>query len=236
VTLVSSIVTQAFRRSQKIAIVSSPSVAEEAEALALLNPIIGSVLGNEAGQRLHDITVGGTYDQSQFLSSWIPENTRLACSLASTRTFNLHPSPYEGQRFAVVDVPANFSTYNLTLNGNGRTIELDSSLTISEDGFYAQWMYRADTADWTRITDLIALDEMPFPNEFDIYFINRLATELDPNNGITTAPEVIASMQRHEAQLLARYRKPRPRQDMGTLGLLGGNSGGTGSGEIGLYR
>jgi hypothetical protein len=64
---------------------------------------------------------------------------------------------------------------------------------------------------------------MPFPVEFDTYFITRLAMELNPQYSGTTAQETLDAMQRSESKLRARYRKPRPKQDM-PAGLLGERS------------
>jgi hypothetical protein len=222
--LASEIIQRAYRESNLISIGATPTTNEQTEGLDLLNSLVQSTIGLEAGSELRDITVGGTYDQSSCLSPWVPRDARLALNLSAALTVSLDPNPYEGQRFAVVDVAGNFSTNNLTINGNGRTIELDTSETIDTDNFYAQWMYRGDTADWTRITDLVAADEMPLPIEFDDYFIVSLALRLNPRHGRNLTPESQAALQRSRSQIRARYRKPRQQQDMGSLGLL--NQGG----------
>jgi hypothetical protein len=224
VTSVNTIITAAFRKGQLTAIVSTPSAAEQAEALAMLNPIILSSVGFEAGEDLADLNIGGTYDQSAYCSTYVPMNARLVLNQTAARTLKLDPQPYEGQRLAIADASGNLATYNLILDGNGRKIEGAATLTLSTNSDARQWLYRADTANWVKITELLTSDDMPFPTEFDQYFINRLATELNPQNGVTTAPEVVASMQKNEAKLRARYRKPRPQQDMPS-GLLGSSRG-----------
>lgn len=203
--------------------------SEQTEGLDLFNPLVQSTIGNEAGQELTDINIGGAYDQSSYCSPFIPANIRLAVNLTSARSFNLHPEPYEGQRLAVVDVAGNFATYNLTLVGNGRTIEFDVSEILATDNFYAQWIYRADIADWSRITDLIATDESPLPVEFDDYFIVSLAMRLNPRHGATLSQESMAALTRQRQQIRARYRRPRPKQEVGSLGLLGSGLSGSGT-------
>jgi hypothetical protein len=94
-------------------------------------------------------------------------------------------------------------------------------------------MYRADTGNWVRITELIAADEMPFPIEFDDYFVTRLAMRLNPQHGASITPEAKMALDEVEAKLRARYRKPRPQQDSGALGLMGQSYGG-GLGDRGL--
>lgn len=219
-TLASEIITRAFRRSQLIAIVSSPSSAEQTEALSLLNPIILAALGNEVGTELSPLNYGGEFDRSALCSFCVPENARLVLNLGAAVTLNLHPQPYEGQRLAIADAGNSLGTHNLTLDGNGRNIEGAATLTLSTNGTTRQWLYRDDTANWVKITDLALTDNMPLPEEFDRYFINKLATELNPQNSVTTTPEVVAAMQEAERKIRARYRKPRPRQDM-PRGLLG---------------
>lgn len=236
-TLASEIISRAYRESNITAIVSSPSTAEQTEALNLLNPLILSVIGNEVGEQLHDINIGGSYDQSQFCSSWVPENARLVLSLGSTRTFSLHPDPYEGQRLAMADVAGNLATANLVLTGNGRKIEGATSLTLSTNSMTRQWLFRADTANWVKITDLLASDQMPFPEEFDDYFVTRLSMRLNPRNGVSTAQETAEAMQRAERQLRARYRRPRRQQETGAKGLMGQRNNGFGVANEGwLYR
>jgi hypothetical protein len=228
-TTASSIITAAFRKSNLIAKVSTLDATELAEGLALLNPILLSAVGFEAGEDLADLNIGGTYDQSAYCSTWIPANVRLILNQSGARTLNLHPSPYEGQRLAIADAAGNLATYNLTLSGNGRTIEGATSLILSTNGDSRQWLYRADTANWVKMTSLATSDSMPFPVEFDTYFITRLAIELNPQYGGETAKETLDAMQRIERKLRARYRKPRPVQDM-PAGLLNGNSSAFGLG------
>ncbi len=220
-SLAADIIGRAYREGQIVALVATPSDLEQAEALSLLNILILSVLGNEIGQELHDLNVGGAYDQSQFLSCGVPQNTRLILNLGSGKTLKLDPRPYDGQRLGIADVANNLSTYNLLLDGNGRNIEGSSSLTLSASGIMRQWLFRSDTGNWAVVTDLALTDTMPFPEEYDDYFTIRLAMRLFPRNGIGTTQETVQALQRSERQLKARYRRPRPPQELGTLGLIG---------------
>ena len=180
-----------------------------------------------------DLNVGGQYDESFRLTQWVPANARLVCNAGAT--LKLHPRPYEGQRLAAVDASGTFAISNLILDGNGRTIEGAATLTLSTNSDARQWLYRADTANWVKIAALLTSDQMPFPVDFDQYSINRLATELNPQNGVTTAPEVVARMEKDETKLRARYRKPRPKQDM-PHGLLHQREWFGPEGQSWLYR
>jgi hypothetical protein len=217
-TLASQIISRAYRRQNTVAKVSSPDSTEQAEALALLNPIILSALGNEAGSELRDLTIGGQFDQRALTTQWVPADARIVLSsLSAATTLYLHPRPYEGQRLALADPGNTLTAHNLTLNGNGRQIEGAATLTLSTNGTVRQWMYRADTGNWVKIASLASSDTMPFPEEFDPYFINALAIELNPQNSEQTTPEIAAAMNRSLAKLRARYRRRRRVQEMDTL-------------------
>lgn len=216
-TLASSIISAAYRESNLVAIGSAPTDAENTEALDRLNTIILQSVGNE----LADLAIGGLYDESSYASDWVPANARLVVNQTVAQTFKLAPMPYEGQRLAVADAGNNFASYPLTLDGYGRLIEGATTKTISTNGYSGQWMYRADTANWVRLDVLALTDTMPLPVEFDDYFITRLALRLNPRNGVQLSQESLATLRETESAIRARYRTPRPQQDMGTLGLLG---------------
>ena len=213
-TLASEIIARAYRETNIVPISGSPSTAEQTEALALLQPIILGVLGNAAGVELADLNVGGDYDQSSYCTPYAPENARLVLNLSAATTINLPPQPYDGQRIAIVDAAANLATYNLTLDGNGRKIEGAATLALSTNGMDRQWLYRADTANWVKLSALATSDEMPFPAEFDTYFVTALALRINPRHGVALAAETQVALKDAEKRLAARYRKPRPRQDM----------------------
>lgn len=226
-TTASQIITDAYRESNLIAISASPSTAEQSEALRRLNSLILSTIGNEAGTELTDLDIGGENDLSSYASNGAPDDCRLVCILSAATEIELDPLPYEGQRVAWVDAGANFATYNLTINPNGRQIGgSTASLVLSANGDNRQYMYRGDTANWVRLTDLATSDQMPFPSEFDDYFITRLAMRLNPRHGAALTKETLAALDRSESQIRARYRKPRPQQDWGSLGLMGQSIGG----------
>jgi hypothetical protein len=214
------IIQRAYRESNLIAIGSTPTAAEQTEGLSLLNSLIQSTIGSEVGLPLTDLNVGGTYDQTAFCSPWIPENVRLILNLTGPLTFKLDPMPYDGQRFAIVDSANTLDTCNLTLDGNGRTLELDATELFNTEGLVAEFMYRADQANWVRVTDLVATDDMPFPTEYDDYFIVMLAVRLNPRHSRNLTPESQMALQRQRSQIQARYRKPRTPNDPGSLGLL----------------
>jgi hypothetical protein len=65
---------------------------------------------------------------------------------------------------------------------------------------------------------------MPLPQEYDDYFVTRLAMRLNPRYGQAVPDVTVEAMNRIEQKIRARYRQPRPRQDIGTLGLMGSSA------------
>jgi hypothetical protein len=224
-TLASDIILRAHRESNLIPLVAVPNANQTAEALPLLNEQFLGALGFEAGNDLSDLNIGGQFDQSAYCAQWVPANARLVLNLVGATTLKLYPQPYEGQRLAVADAANNLAANNLTLDANGRRIEGGATVVLNVNGDARQWLYRADTANWVKITALAAGDTMPLPQEFDSFFTTRLAMRLNPRYGQSLSQATVAELARIEGKLRARYRKPRPVHDMGTLGLIGQRRG-----------
>lgn len=214
-TLLSDIIQQAFREGNLIPIGASPTAAETAEGLKRLQVLIGSVLGNEAGEKLTTLPIGnnnvvapeGYPNNGQ---TWaitpLPLNVRAVCNLSSAQTINAPWKPQDGSRFGVQDISSNFATYNLTIKPNGRLIEgSTSNIVLNTDDIMREWFYRADLGDWKRVTSLTAADQMPYPEEFDDLFVIMLAMRLATRNSQQISQESIAAMERSRDQFRARY-------------------------------
>src|SRR5690606_38163984 len=106
-----------------------------------------------------------------------PENSRLIANNTTDITVWLPSDPGPGSRIAIVDPLGTLTSNTVTLDGNGRSIETALTVTPTTD---TTWMYREDSGDWVRVTALTASDEMPFPSEYDDYFIISLAKRLNP--------------------------------------------------------
>lgn len=206
-TLASSIITDAYRETNLTPMAGAPSTTQVTEGLARLNNIILSSLGYEINDELRDLNYGGDYDQSNYVSTWVPDNTRIVFNLTVAATVTLSPQPYDGQRFAIVDASGNFATYNLTIDANGRSIEAADTVTISTNDTVKQWMYRADTGNWVVLTSLLSSEELPFPEEFDDYFILMLALRLSPRYGQSLRPESVTRLTKMASKLRSRYRR-----------------------------
>lgn len=204
-TTASSIITDAYRESNLIPMGNSPNANQITEALGRLNTLLSSTIGNEAGDAFSDLNIGGTFDQSWDTTYYVPSNVRLVLNISSPLTLKLHPQPFEGQRLSVVDAGGTLGSDNLTLDGNGRKIEGGASVVLSTNGDTRQWFYRADLGEWVKCATLIIDDDIPFPPEFDDYFITMLALRLNPRYGQALAAETLETLKRSRNQLRARY-------------------------------
>lgn len=192
-TLISTIITDAYRETNLIARGSTENSGEQTEALRLLNRCIEALFGNEAGDPLEDMLFGrnpnideAVYDNEfeLFIRRWfMPPGYRLKLNLSAPETIKLYPNPEDGAMFSIVDASNNLATNNLTIDGNGSLIEGQTDLVLNTNGYSATWFYRADKGNWQRITDLEATEESPFPKAFDDLLIIELAMRLDPRNG-----------------------------------------------------
>jgi hypothetical protein len=220
-TLASSIITDAYRESNIIPMGNTPTTNQQTEALGRLNTLLHSTLGNEVGDALYELIIGGSNSQAELLNDYIPDNTRLVLNLAAATTFKLDPYPFEGQRLAIVDVLGNLATYPLTLSGNGHQIEGVSSLVLSTNSYTGQWIYRGDVGGWVKFSTLLLTDQIPFPTRFDDYFITMLAMRLNPRYGQSMAPESLEALKRARSQIRSFYHAyVEVRSDLDTRGYL----------------
>lgn len=215
-TTVSNIVTQSLRESNLIAVSANPTTPQANEAIARLQAVVLSVLGNEVGYVLEDWDVitdqlitkpsSFTQDPTDFT---VPPQARLICNLTEATTLDLDPNPTDGQRVSVVDAANNFNTFNLILNGNGRLIEGVASKTLNTALTRKQWVFRSDQANWILVDPLVSASEMPFPEDFDDYFIIMLAMRLNPRYGRELTELSKVRLEQQRSQIIARYSQTR---------------------------
>lgn len=228
-TLVSDIITDAYRRSNLIALGQVPNTAQTAEALRYLNRIVKSVFGNEVGEKLEAFPVGrhnisrpagypwyGTVPDSN--NFFFPPNVRAILNLENNEHVDiyLHPNPPIGCRFAYNFMdPGNGKT--VTIYGNGRYITGVDSISIDGSVVEAEYLYRDDLANWVQYAPIIAADIFPFPSEFDDFFIITLAMAINPSYGQMLDPQAQAAFKRSAGQIRARYHQELPQRS--ELGL-----------------
>lgn len=184
-TLLSVIISDAYRESNITNINSTLTAAQLDEGMRLLARVIGSVYGNEAGENLLDFPLGANtvkspagYPPEYPENFYMPYNTRAVLNYTSPQTVLLHPSPEDGTRFAVVD--ENSDPLEVTIDSNGRRIEGSPTYLFNEVHGYREWIYDAPTGNWNVIAPLVSTDVCPFPPEFDDLFVISLAMRLNP--------------------------------------------------------
>ncbi len=233
-TLISDIISDAFRESNLTAIGTAPTTAENTEALRLLNRYINALIGTDLGEPLEDASVGlnnitrQSGEQQLFTSvidtSFLPLNMRVIANPTEAQTIYLHPSPWDGARLGVTNPSNNLATYNLTFNGNGKLIESGQSVVLNTNGLNREWFYRADLSEWVRLTSLTLVDSSPFPSEFDDVLILGLAVRNNPRQGIVMDAQSQSYMMAIRSKFKARYRQTKSMpSEQGLLRLSANN-------------
>lgn len=215
-TTIRQIVTDAFREANIVGTGETPEADEFDEAVRRLQNLYKSLFGYELGEPLLNIGYGlegvdtpsyADEYSSEIDSLYIPINVRLVFNIDAAASLKLHPNPRDGARLGIIDNQGNFATNNVTLDGNGRQIELASTVTLNTDSLNREWFYRADLGNWARVTDLDADAESPLPSEFDDFLITLLAFRINPRYAAGTSPEMTEVLKRARSQFRARYRQ-----------------------------
>lgn len=214
-TTVASIIQSALRETNLIPLGTTPTVAQSNEAFGLLSTIIASALGNDAGENLFPFPLGSNDINSPKGYPWwandlpgnvfVPPNARIMCNLTGAGNINLSPMPHDGARMGIVDVSQNFDLFPLTINGNGRSIEGQESMTYDTPGEIREWLYREDLGNWVVVLPLDPAGDMPWPAEFDDMFIILLAMRLNPRYGQVMHPASAETLKENKSQFAARY-------------------------------
>ena len=239
--LASDIITAAYREGNLIAIGTTPTTAQNTEALSQLNRLKTGILGFKMGENLKDwmvpqpqrtAPVAANFPQfpgmeelygvgtsfSSAVYPYPPNNRRIIYGgTAQTVYFPEKPNP--GAQMALIQSSGAGDGGQtgdvITLNANGRTIQTQKTQTyVFNSGpgntpFAPQrWFYRDDLGDWVSVTDMALSDNMPYPEDFDLFFICALSKRLAPSYGKIVAQETITTALQTEAAFLARYRQP----------------------------
>lgn len=210
---VAYIVEEAFREAGMLAETQYSTPAQTEQAVARLANLVATAYSAEAGEPLADWpvgTVGAEYvhpltADSQRIWDRPEQNSRLLLNHNEALTIYFAPMPSHGARMQVVDVDGALAAHNVVLDGNGRLIEGARTVTLSTNDLNAAWLYDADAANWTRVSPIVATGSMPFPEEFDDYFITSLAMRLNPRYGRTISEGTGAALARSLERMRARY-------------------------------
>lgn len=237
-TLTQVVISDAYRESMLTPLGGQPDAAQTDEGLRLLQRVVSSVFGNEVGENLQIWPVGDNY----IYSGWTPEQWcylqgDIAVVVADHREhrLNLPPFPQDGDRLQLIDSGSGFAAHPVTLVRQAALFEGSTADYVADtDGFNQVWIYRADIADWRRITPLVVEEEFPFPEKHDDAFIGLLAARLNPRYRQSMSQESGAMFDRARTQLQAAYRRVKVTPaDLATQRLTGSwpyNYGGLGGG------
>ena len=217
-TLISSIITDAYRESNILPLVKAPSAPQITEALRLLNGLFSSIYGDEAGESLQDWPLGNFGRESPAYNLEFTEyninrptiNRRLIAVNEEAKTVYLTLYPQDGARMGIADPFGRLATVPVTLDANGRTIEGSPNLLLDTNGTFTEWFYRADLGDWVKLTSKVAADEMPFPADFDNFFVILLAMRINPRYGRTLDEQSLAIFRSEKRKFVARYLQSMP--------------------------
>lgn len=215
-TLISSIIADAYRESNLIALGREPTAGQVTEGLRLLNALFNAVLGDEAGEALTDWPLGNygrEIDDNTITAQQRTHpniNKRLLVLNEEPVTVYLTPAPQDGSRMAIADPSSLLATYPVTLDANGRRIEGAATLTLNTDGTFREWFYRADLGDWVVISSKLSTDEMPFPADFDSFFITYLALRINPRYGRMMDEQSLSIFKSERKKFVSRYLQSQP--------------------------
>jgi hypothetical protein len=216
-TTIRQIVIDAYREAGITPVGETPDADEFDEGLRRLQSIIKSLYGNELGDPLQSYNYGTTgvihnYGSGSDVSSevdslYIPQNTRLVFNVSVSKTIYLNPNPQAGARFGIIDNAQSFAANPITLNGNGRRVDGALTEVLNTNGLASDWFYRDDTGSWTKVTDLTASDDHPFPEEFDDFLTTKLALRINPRMGAQTPAEMVEVLKEGARKFRARYHQ-----------------------------
>lgn len=179
------IIDRAFREQQVLDIGETPSAAQTAEAL----PILQGILTRAVIQKPQTIVTLGTAPVTGIRARprrfddltgtvALPQNVYVNCRLTGPKTILMPFNAGDGARVVIIDVAGNFATNSLTLDGNGSLVDGVLSSVLATNGQRADFMYRRDLAEWRSVSPLIASSTVPFPDEYDDMFVLLLAIRL----------------------------------------------------------
>lgn len=217
-TLISSIIKDAYRESNIFGLRKVPDTEQTAEALRLFNGNIRAIYGDDAGEGLVDWPLG-TYNYespnygppyTDYAIEHPTINRRLLVTNTEAKTIYLTPFPQDGARMAIADIFGRLSVVPVTINANGREIEGNPTLLLNVDGTFAEWFYRADLGQWVRIDALTEGDQNPFPDDFDNFFIIGLAMRLNPRYGRELDAQSATVFKAERTKFVARYLQSQP--------------------------
>lgn len=217
-TLISSLIADAYRESNMLSLGTVPNANQTTEALRLYNALLSAIFGGQAGERLEDWPLGNLHRDDPdnnlipFTTDQIQHpriNRRLIATNIAAITIYL-ACPQDGARMGIVDPFNNLAAAPVTIDGSGRPIEAAPTLLLNVNGTSREWLFRADLGSWVKLSAVAAADDNPFPAAFDMMFTCLLALRLNPRYGRTLDPQSVEMLKQNKREFVARYVQSQP--------------------------
>lgn len=217
-TLISSIISDAFREGNILPLGKAPTAAQSTEALRLLNNSISFIYGGDAGETLTDWPLGTFGRESLSIPLDFTEleinrpsiNRRLIATNVAAKTVYLTAYPQDGSRMGIADPFGRLAAFPVTLDANGRTIEGNATKLLNINSTFQEWFYRADLSQWVKLSPLLIGGSLPFPADFDDLFTIMLSMRLNPRYGRQMDPQSAEIYKQGRSRFMAQYVQSQP--------------------------
>lgn len=192
-TTLNEIATDALQRLHVLEGGETPAAEDIAVAIQRLLQLVEELPEYGAGRKFTEATVER--------NTTAQEDERIICSVTGL-TVTLPATPSDGARVSVVPI-----TGTTTVTPTVRKLEgAAADQTISAA---TTWAYRADLADWVKVTDLTKNSDSPWPASCDNALGAIVAVETANEFGAEVSASLSASYQKGKAMLQAKYSRPR---------------------------
>lgn len=218
-TQVAELVEKAFFEAGLTTELQHATPTQMSNAVDTLAGIVQFLYGTSVGEQLRPWLLGNYGRAAQMqrtppsnVLQFPPANSRLVATNEAALTINLPGNPSPGSLLAISDPHGRLAAYPVTLNGNGYTVESAATLVLNTNNASTLWLFRDDLSNWSRVTPLLAADDMPFPEEYDQMFIILMAMRLNPAYGRNISSVQTQFLKDFRQQFNARYVQSLPLQ------------------------
>lgn len=227
----SDIITRCYREGNLIPIGKTPTPAEVTETLGVYQSFVSSLIGNDIGQLSapweappsptsqapsryplypqRDWGITNQTDRTVWRNP--PPNVNIITNAGAGGVLYFPPTPPNGARMAFINVGGDLPQFPITISGNGRLVEGSPTLLINaQPTGPILWFYRDDTANWTRITDLLIDSASPLPPQFDDFLISSMSIRRGPAYNKEPAAATVATAKHGLRLLKTTYLQSNP--------------------------
>lgn len=139
-----------------------------------------------------------------------PKNSRIVFAGKTgtvPETVYFPEAPDDGSRMGLIQGATGDSAVVLVLDGNGRLIDGAPTFQVTSPIAHMRWLYRADIGDWRPMAQLMPMDEMPFAEDMDQFFVAAGAVRLASSYGKTLPPATAQAYKDGLSAFRSRYRQ-----------------------------